>query len=124
MPKLPCQSGDPDRWFPASGLDPKQTAALKAECAECPILDSCREWGIVHGEHGIWGATTDGERAAIRKHRGVTPKRIVMSIDAERDAKVRGMVQRGHSTADIAAALGVSLSAAEQARLRVQRSAS
>ena len=125
MPKLPCQTGDPDRWFPTTGLDPKQTAALKAECAACPVLDSCKEWAIVHGEHGIWGATTDGERASIRKHRGVTPRPISTRIVAEeRQEALRSMVARGCSYAEITKALGVSPSTVAQmvAKLRGQAS--
>lgn len=125
MPKLPCQTGSPDRWFPPSGLDPKQIEALKTECRSCHILDSCREWATVHGEKGIWGATTDGERAAIRKHRGVVAQPISTRIVAEeRQEALRSMVARGCSYAEITNALGVSPSTVAQmvAKLRGQAS--
>ena len=43
---------------------------MKAVCASCPLLTSCREWGIAHERALMFGGLLPGERAAIRKERG------------------------------------------------------
>ena len=122
MPKLPCQSGDPDRWFPTTGTTDKDIAKAIAECASCPILDDCKEWAVVHGESGIWGGTTESDRKSIRHHRRITAKPIVMGIVAEdRNDLVRSMVARGFNGPQVAAALGISPSGAAQAMVRARR---
>jgi WhiB family redox-sensing transcriptional regulator len=122
MPKLPCQSGNPDRWFPTTGTTDKDIAKAKAECASCPILDDCKEWAVIHGEVGIWGATTESDRKSIRHHRRITAKPILMDvINEDRNAVVRGMVARGLNGPQIADALGISPSGAAQAINRAKR---
>lgn len=37
-------------------------AAAKALCAECPVEQSCRDYGRRHTEYGIWGGETEEER--------------------------------------------------------------
>lgn len=62
------------------GFESDQTLAL-AICEECPVRLLCRNFALVHDEYGIWGGTTDKERASIKKHapnfmrriRSVTP---------------------------------------------------
>jgi DNA-binding CsgD family transcriptional regulator len=122
MPKLPCQSGDPDRYFPASGASPKAIAAAKAECAPCPILTECKDWAVRRGESGIWAGTTAPERDVYRRVHGITVERVRMDIveDEQTDA-VRGMVARGFNGPEVARALGISPSGAAQAINRAKR---
>ncbi|MFJ4931660.1 WhiB family transcriptional regulator [Streptomyces sp. NPDC088736] len=42
----------------------------KATCRTCPIAEACLRWALAHPDlsrGGIWAATTDPERAALRR---------------------------------------------------------
>lgn len=52
------------------GADPSPALAL---CAICPFTTECRNWAVTHDVYGIWGATTDEDRAAVRA-RGAMPE--------------------------------------------------
>jgi WhiB family redox-sensing transcriptional regulator len=75
LPSLPgalCKGADPGVWFPsATGwLAVRADAAAKAVCAACPARVACLEWALEAGEtEGVWGGTTPGERAEIRRER-------------------------------------------------------
>lgn len=120
----PCATGDPERWFPSHYAHRVVIDAVKAECADCPLIVSCREWATLHGEHGIWGGTTERERARIRSLRGIVVVPLTTPVrQAQREA-VQSMVARGFHGSDIARALGITPSAAAQARARASRRAS
>ena len=67
-----CRNQDPELFFPigtgdASGL---QVKAAKAVCHRCPVIASCLAWATANGPvAGIWGGTTEGERASVRRRR-------------------------------------------------------
>lgn len=123
---LPCQSGDPNRWFPTVGTSPKKVEAVKAECRDCPLRESCLDWALLHGEQGIWSGTSEKERGQIRRARNITVQPVHVSIHEDRAEVVRSMVARGMNGPQIAAALGISPSGAAQAinRVRAKRNAS
>ena len=79
---LPCQDPDvdPDLFFPATvwlrGSVPRETptqaaqiALAKALCSRCPAIAACGAWAIKHGEFGIWGGLSEGDRGRLRKQR-------------------------------------------------------
>ena len=79
---LPCQDPDidPDLFFPATvwlrGSGPRETptqaaqiALAKALCSRCPAIVPCGAWAIQHGELGIWGGLTEGDRGRLRRQR-------------------------------------------------------
>lgn len=35
-------------------------------CAACPFTDECRDWALTHDVYGVWGGTTEEDRAEIR----------------------------------------------------------
>ncbi len=67
-----CAQADPDAWFPDKG---RQAAMAKRICAARPVRALCPDyalsgagtWGGI--ATGIWGGTTPGERAALRRQR-------------------------------------------------------
>lgn len=61
-----CDQIDPELWFPEKGQSPRRA---KAMCRRCPITSRCLEWALETGVHGVWGATTERERRALRKTR-------------------------------------------------------
>lgn len=63
-----CASHPIDLWFPQTGHD---SVKAKKICGRCPSLESCRDYGLKHEEHGIWGGLTPVERNEIRKKRGL-----------------------------------------------------
>lgn len=50
---------------------PIQHAYLRKVCLACPVVQECREWGILHEEYGFWGGLTATERASERVLRGI-----------------------------------------------------
>jgi WhiB family redox-sensing transcriptional regulator len=120
----PCATGDPERWFPAHYTLLKQIEAVKAECAGCPLVVSCLEWATRHGEHGIWGGTTERERARIRSLRGIVVEPINAPVRQAQHEAVQSMMARGFPLADIAVVLGITVAGASQACVRARRRAS
>ena len=45
------------------GADPSPALAL---CSACPFVDECRDWALTHHVYGVWGGTTEADRAEIR----------------------------------------------------------
>ena len=65
-----CRSADPDLFFPISDSGParEQTATAKAICATCQVRRECLAFALQTGQtYGIWGGTTEHERAAVRR---------------------------------------------------------
>jgi WhiB family transcriptional regulator, redox-sensing transcriptional regulator len=65
-----CRSADPDLFFPISESGPglKQAAGAQAICATCRVRRECLAFALQTGQvHGIWGGTTEHERAAARQ---------------------------------------------------------
>jgi WhiB family redox-sensing transcriptional regulator len=62
-----CRDEDPELFFPISNDGPgrAQAAEAKAVCARCPVIHDCRDWARATGMTGIWGGTTEDERAAL-----------------------------------------------------------
>jgi WhiB family transcriptional regulator, redox-sensing transcriptional regulator len=119
----PCATGDPERWFPPHGAHKVVIDAVKAECADCPLIVSCREWATRHGEHGIWGGTTARERARIRSLRGTVAQPINAPARQAQHEAVQSMMARGFPLADIAAVLGITVAGASQACVRARKKA-
>ena len=65
-----CRFADPDLFFPISDSGParEQMAEAKAICATCRVRRECLAFALRTGQvHGIWGGTTEDERAAARR---------------------------------------------------------
>ena len=62
-------SGDPAWTDDESMFSSNIRAYMQSTCERCPLMVACREYGIAHEEHGMWGGTTPPQRAKIRKQR-------------------------------------------------------
>ena len=65
-----CRSADPDLFFPISDSGParEQAAKAKAICMTCRVRRECLAFALQTGQiHGIWGGTTEHERAAAQR---------------------------------------------------------
>jgi len=64
-----CAGMAPDMFFPTDRvLSPKDEAALWSVCFACPVRRECLDHGLHHRqESGVWGATTEAQRASLRK---------------------------------------------------------
>ena len=72
-----CGQTDPEVFFPEKGGNSARQA--KAICAECPVLDQCREYALAQDAmslHGVWGGTTQDERRKIRAGLGLNVKQL------------------------------------------------
>lgn len=63
-----------DEWvaifYPQRG---ESNSEAKAICSECPAIEACREWGIRHEHHGVFGGLSERERRLRRKLAQHTP---------------------------------------------------
>ncbi|MGW2203393.1 WhiB family transcriptional regulator [Streptomyces sp. NPDC001774] len=66
-----CRQVDPDLFFPEFGT----AASARSICTACEVRLQCLEYAIAHGEHGVWGATTDDQRREIRRTRDAAARR-------------------------------------------------
>ena len=67
-----CRDADSDLFFPVGSTGPalRQIEVAKAICRACPSLDPCLEFALRTGQDaGVWGATSEDERRAIRRAR-------------------------------------------------------
>lgn len=56
----------PERWiFWAEPTDTQAITAAKDVCSHCSVRDECLAYAIEAGEQGVWGGTTDDERAYL-----------------------------------------------------------
>lgn len=65
-----CAQVDPEAFFPPKG---SASAAAKAICGRCELLDPCRQYALtarVTGGYpvsGIWGGTSEADRTRLRR---------------------------------------------------------
>jgi WhiB family redox-sensing transcriptional regulator len=72
-----CLTADPDLFFPlsVSGAAAQQADRARRICAGCRVLRPCLDFAMTHAEvDGIWGGTTQAERAHARRAAG-SPQR-------------------------------------------------
>ncbi|MER6575775.1 WhiB family transcriptional regulator [Nonomuraea sp. NPDC001023] len=67
-----CRDVDPVLFFGPPGekaVDaPAREAKAVAFCnASCSVISECLEWALQLGEAGVWGATTEDERKALKR---------------------------------------------------------
>lgn len=67
-----CAGLDTELFFPTpTEATPSRMDMHRRMCVECPVMEACLEWGVVHEAHGIWGGTSASERNKIRRHAGL-----------------------------------------------------
>lgn len=78
-----CRQTDPDVFFPDPENQYRSSKEAKKICQRCPVREECLEYAVtakivsVHGYDlgyvtGVWGGTTNKQRAKIRTERGIT----------------------------------------------------
>ena len=60
---------DPELWFSNDFRDQALAALI---CSTCPLRNECATVALERGEHGVWGGTTEDDRAKLRKQRPKT----------------------------------------------------
>ena len=79
-----CASVGGDFWFPeraagdsamgAVNCNSDEVKIAKSVCSSCIHKAECRQWGLEHEYHGIWGGLTDKERRPIRRQLNIIVK--------------------------------------------------
>lgn len=68
-----CNTEDPELFFPVghetSATVKAQLAEARKVCANCPVLEQCREWAIPREAFGVWGGMSENEREEARRKR-------------------------------------------------------
>lgn len=87
--------GKPQAWFFPGAPDSR--GAADAVCPNCPVRVDCLEWALENGERGVWGGTSEEERAVILRERGQLLPPVIRSVcgsDAGYAAHRRGFEQK------------------------------
>jgi hypothetical protein len=81
-----CASVGGDFWFPDRSAGDGPIRAVNAQdtevriaisvCKSCTHKTECRQWGLEHEYHGIWGGLTEGERRPIRKQLNIIVEEV------------------------------------------------
>lgn len=69
-PRSACRDTDPNLFFPIGTTGPAidQIESAKAVCRQCEVQGACLEFALAtNQEAGVWGATSEEERRALRK---------------------------------------------------------
>jgi len=64
-----CKNIDPDLFFPTRGE--KMDQEVLDACHSCPVREQCIEHALKHERFGYWGGTSERQRNALRKLRGI-----------------------------------------------------
>jgi len=63
-----CAQADPELWFPDRGESNK---VAKSVCRQCPVKEQCLQEALMTPDYGIWGGTSEAERAQMRRELGI-----------------------------------------------------
>lgn len=71
-----CGGRPVEDFFPPAPMDVERKRKVARPpleiqnlCGRCPVEGECLSWALAHREYGIWGGTTEVQRARIRKSR-------------------------------------------------------
>lgn len=64
-----CGSGgaDPEIFFPPATGGTRAAAEARTWCNNCPVVTECLDYAVRTRQQGIWGGTTEEQRALIRR---------------------------------------------------------
>lgn len=94
LDRAACAGEDPEMFFPVGGSGPalREARAAKKVCHRCPVVTECLEWALQTGQTtGVWGDTTETERAEMFKARRRRNRR---RASGERGARPSGAPAR------------------------------
>ena len=70
-PEAACAGVSTEAFFRADGESTlswrRRAQWAKALCSACQVRSPCLAWALERGELGVWGGTTEIERAALIK---------------------------------------------------------
>lgn len=63
-----CAGIDTELFYPAQDIfSAEEKQMITRMCVACPILEMCREWGLIHERYGVWGGLVPLDRERVRK---------------------------------------------------------
>jgi WhiB family redox-sensing transcriptional regulator len=60
-----CYGADPEIFFPPTIGGKKVAAEALKICRSCPVRIECLKYALRHKAHGVWGGTTQRQRALM-----------------------------------------------------------
>jgi len=66
MRRAACRGMPTATFFPSRG---ESSVEARAICAECPVVDDCRQWALGHDDHGIAAGMSGRQRRRLRAER-------------------------------------------------------
>lgn len=69
-----CTQVEPELFFPESQAEWEASRDWISQiCGACPLREPCLEYALAVKVSGIWAATNETERTALRKKRNIEP---------------------------------------------------
>lgn len=102
-----CLRETPELFFPVSKA-PHLAEPAKTICRRCPVLRDCLAFALTHDVEGVWGATTDLERSALRSRHGLVAEPITVQLLRDSLFDATTVIDRGGASAEeVAVQLGL-----------------
>jgi len=94
-----CYGADTELFFPiaTAGRALGQISSAKAVCGRCKVRAACLSYALETMQHGIWGGTTEDERAALRAASAARPAARRLEGETHRTAPAQPGVPAGWS---------------------------
>lgn len=83
---------DTEEFFPLTESGARRSTVpreIEKLCDRCPVVDECFTFALVHGEEGVWGATTEAQREKILR----TIRRSKCPVCASTRLSSKGLAQ-------------------------------
>lgn len=77
-----CLDEDPELFFPIGSSDAAyhQVEVAKQICGGCRVQEACLTWALrMGGLQGVWGGTSESERAALRRRAARSATKAALS---------------------------------------------
>lgn len=78
MPNASCRGTDPELWHPSARDGPPPLLEM---CTRCPVRRECFTVGVVTGQAGAWGGSSERLRKDVRNALGLPREIFSMPLD-------------------------------------------
>lgn len=112
----PCTRFPVDMFFPGTARHPRDYSYPKAVCFSCRVRNECLAYALTNDVKGVWGGTTDKDRAVIRQAMGAVPHIVDLREEATLRYRIDELDDGTRSSNDIARELRCSARTVDRRR--------
>jgi WhiB family transcriptional regulator, redox-sensing transcriptional regulator len=122
-PDRNCNGLPTDAFYPPRH-GTSEAHIAKRVCHRCPLEQTCLDWAVDHYETGVWGGTSDTERAVIRRRRASRLTDLhTTRIAIQRRSQVAALTDQHLTARQIAERVGISDRAVQRHQAATRKTA-